>query len=506
MALATPPETPPTTVYMSAADVAERLFSVNLWDTPRSVLNDVFRPHARVAVKACHASSKSHTAAIAILLALYEGGDVLTTAPTWEQVRSVLWGEVHRILQGSVLPVRDWGAVNQTEITMPDGSRALGLSTDVGVRFQGWHARPGSFLLLIADEAPGVRPDIFEAWEGISAGGDVRHLLLGNPVVASGRFYDIFSGDAPGWSRYTIDAFDTPNLRGLTLPDLLALGDDGLSVAERPYLVDRQWVRDRYHEWGTEHPLWQSRVRGQFPQQADDALLSLAWLEDAAKRPATYTPGLSVQAGIDVAGPGDDETVLCVRQGDAILETKAWSDADARGPVVAALKPWLGRGLDRVNVDSAGLGHYFHLALQDAGIPVCPVNVGESPTTDRAKEKYANLRAQVFWSFREWAAEGMLAGLTDRRALAQLAGIRYAHDVKGRIAIEKKDDARKRGVKSPDRAEAVVLAFWSQPQKGLIGDAIARAMGRDHRAGPTIKERIAEKRARLRVLSRGRWR
>jgi hypothetical protein len=197
-----------TATRLPPADVAERLFGVDVWDTPREILASVFSPNSRTAVKACHASSKTHTAAIAIALALYEGADVLTTAPTWEQVKTVLWG---------------------------------------------------------------------------------------------------------------------------TITDLLAYDTGALSLSERPYLVTRQWVLDRYYEWGTDHPLWQSRVRGQFPLQSDDSLLSLAWLEAAANRPAVYAPGLSVQAGVDVAGPGDDETVLCVRQGDAILHLQGWSQS-ASGP------------------------------------------------------------------------------------------------------------------------------------------------------------------------------
>jgi hypothetical protein len=460
---------------MSPADVADRLFGVDMWQTPREILDAVFKPKSRVAVKACHASSKTHTAAIAVALALYEGADVLTTAPTWEQVKSVLWGELHRLLAGSVIPLSEWGAVNQTEIVMPDGAHALGLSTNEGVRFQGWHARPDSFLLIIMDEAPGVRPDIYEGAEGISAGGDVRHLLLGNPVISSGPFFDIFATDAPGWRRFTVDAFDSPNLAGVTLPDLLAMDEADLDVAERPYLVTRRWVRDRYHEWGVDHPSWQSRVRGQFPLQSEDALLSLAWLEAAAAREAVYTPGVAVQAGVDVAGPGDDETVLCVRQGDAILSLKAFAQSDTRGAIIDALRPWATVGLDAVNVDVAGLGHYFALALEDAGLPVVRVNVGESPTDDKAREKYVNLRAQVFWTFREWVAEGMLSGLTDRSAMAQLAGLRYLHDSRGRVQIEKKDDARKRGVKSPDRAEAIALAFWTPPRK-TFGGVLARSM------------------------------
>jgi hypothetical protein len=54
---------------------------------------------------------------------------------------------------------------------------------------------------------------------------------------------------------------------------------------------------------------------------------------------------------------------------------------------------------------------------------------------------------------------GDLAGLTDEKTIAQLTAIRYSHNSRGQIVIESKEDARKRGVKSPDRAEAVMLAF-----------------------------------------------
>lgn len=451
------PSDPP--VRLPASAVAERLFGVDLWETPAAILDAVFAPSARVAVKACHASSKTHTAALAVALALYEGADVLTTAPTWEQVKSVLWGEVHRLLGRSLIPPAEWGAINQTDIAMPGGARALGLSTNEGVRFQGWHARPGSFLLVIFDEAPGVRPDIYEAVEGISAGGDVRHLLLGNPVTASGPFYDLFASAAQGWLRVTIDAFDTPNLRGLGVRDLLSGDEAALDLCPRPYLVARRWVRDRLLEWGEDHPLWQSRVRGRFPLQADDGLISLAWLERAG-RPARHDPTAGpVVAGVDVAGPGEDETVVCVRQGDAILELAAVADADARGAVVDALRPWRHRGLDAVNVDAAGIGHYLARHLEDLGIPVRDVNVGAAPTTDDAKERYKNRKAEYFWHLRGRLRDGDVSGLADRAAVAQLAGIRYAHDARGRVEIERKEDARRRGVASPDRAEAIMLAF-----------------------------------------------
>jgi hypothetical protein len=94
--------------------------------------------------------------------------------------------------------------------------------------------------------------------------------------------------------------------------------------------------------------------------------------------------------------------------------------------------------------------------LKDQGIRVREVNVGERA---RNPEKYVNLKAELYWGLRARAQEGDLAGLTDERAIAQLAGIRYSHNSRGQVVIEPKEQARKRGVKSPDRAEAVMLAF-----------------------------------------------
>jgi phage terminase large subunit len=211
-------------------------------------------------------------------------------------------------------------------------------------------------------------------------------------------------------------------------------------------------VKEKYSEWGPGHPLWESRVLGNFPQQSEDALLSLSWLEQAKLR---ADGDGDVVAGLDVAGPGEDETVLCVRQGPRIILLRSWAHADPRGDVLAALLPLKGR-LKSIHVDVVGIGYYMAQHLRDAGLPVHEVNVGEAP---RDKEKYLNLKAELFWQFRQRAMSGELAGLTDEKSISQLAGIRYSHNNRGQIVIESKADARKRGVKSPDRAEAVILSF-----------------------------------------------
>src|SRR5262249_12856341 len=148
---------------------------------------------------------------------------------------------------------------------------AMGLSTNDGIRFQGFHGN----VLVILDEAPGVLPGIYEAIEGIRAGGNVHVLALGNPTISSGPFYDAFTTNLEGWEQTTISALEAPNLGGLSMEDLLALPESELYHNPWRQLTTRRWVREKYHEWGPGHPLWDARVLGNFPAQSEDALVSL---------------------------------------------------------------------------------------------------------------------------------------------------------------------------------------------------------------------------------------
>src|SRR4029077_15615185 len=112
---------------------------------------------------------------------------------------------------------------------------------------------------------------------------------------------------------------------------------------------------------------------------------------------------------------------------------------------------------------------YFARHLKDHGYPVVDVNVGESA---RDSDRYANLKAEQYWGLRRRFETGDISGPMDERTIGQLAGIRYKHNSRGQVVIESKEDARKRGVKSPDRAEAVMLAFaevqYAEPNIRLL--------------------------------------
>lgn len=462
-------------VIRDPVQYAQGILGHKIWDTPRQIMTALATGRKRkIAVKACHASSKTFTAAELVLwwITAFHDGIVVTTAPTWLQVKRILWAEIAMMSKQSRIQLPE---PNVTSLKISDKRYAIGLSTRDGVKFHGFHGK----VLVIFDEAPGIIGSIFEAVEGIAAGGDVRRLYLGNPLVNSGPFYDCFGIERAQYDCFTISAFNTPNLRGITEETLLKLSEDELDYNPWPFLVTRRWVRDRLVVWGNRHPMYRARVLGEFPDQPPDAVFSIAWMtwaqvewDEDVEGDGPQSQSILVQVGIDVAGPGEAETVIYWRRGGRILGMNAYLDADPRGHLIADLtlirdgETRAGRPMGPVVVDSNGIGYYLALHLYDAGYDVRFANAGAGADDP---DRFVNQRAEMTWGLREWFERVAIRGLVDDLTQAQLCGIRYKVTPGGRTQIESKDDAKKRGVASPDRAEGLMLAFANVPPPSTEG-------------------------------------
>jgi len=459
---------------------ATHVLGVDLWPREIEILRSI-KSHRRTAIKACHAIGKTFTLAVAALwwLARYPEGIILMTSPTQRQVRTQLWTEIHRLVKGAKVP---YPKLNTTELKFRgDNNFAIGFSTNQAENFQGYH---GKYVLIIADEAPGIESGIWDAIAGTMAGGRVHIVMAGNPTAPSGAFFDAFTRDRGLWKCFTIDAFDSPNLKGLNLDQLLCLdsAEGGpLDNNEFSFLVTKRWVYEQHQSWwhGSEgsSPIWLSRVMAQFPQQAQNALIKMSWLE-RAKRRALQNPasdaGLGpLVAGVDVGG-GEAETVVYVcefnRERWKIVRMGAWRVEDTRGQVVSFLNEFRSR-LSIVRVDSIGVGHNFALHLGDCRFPVDPINVAmpcesrpERRDNDPAR-RFVNLKACFYQELADALERDQIEGLIDETTIGQLSGLLYELDSQGRIKIESKEKARARGVPSPDRAEALMLALCKPPQK-----------------------------------------
>jgi hypothetical protein len=132
------------------------------------------------------------------------------------------------------------------------------------------------------------------------------------------------------------------------------------------------------------------------PEQPEDALISLKWLEAAHEPHIFVNDDSELYAGIDVAEGGGDETVCVVStKAGRIVAMRSWH-GDTRGPAIEFLRPYKDRLL-QINYDRAGVGAYFAADFSSFGFRnVNGVNVGE--TTDYP-DRFRNLKAQFYLDY-----------------------------------------------------------------------------------------------------------
>ena len=455
----------------------------NLWRKQAEILRAV-KDHPRVAVRSCNGSGKTFAAACAVLwwlMAFQENAIAITTAPTERQVKEILWREIRKLYRRNRKQIG--GQISQTRLDITPARFALGFSTDSDERFQGFH---GENILFVADEASGVSEEIFEGIEASMTSDRARMLLIGNPTSLTGTFYHAFHSRRALWHNIHISAFDTPNLTGVDIVN--------------PALITPKWVEDAEQNWGRESPMYQIRVLGEFPSEAEDTLVPLRLIEAAVARwkqrraatdpspspsPASgegtaagagwgrpaaisgerqsHLPVDGVEIGVDVARFGSDKTVICVRRGDDVVEIESFARQDTMqtaGRVVDAVRR---HSPAAVRVDEIGVGAGVVDRLRELGTQgVTGVNVAQRASRP---EHFANLRAELYDGLRERFQQGRIAIPDDQALVAELASLKYSFTSSGQVRLEGKEDLRSRGLPSPDRADALMLAFASAARR-----------------------------------------
>ena len=254
---------------ISPVDFAQNVLQVKLWGKQVEILN-ALSSNRRVAVKSGNGVGKGFCAAIAVLWFLYahDQAVVLTTAPTFRQVRDLLWRQIHALHRKTERrnPGVLGGNLLKTRWELDDDRFALGLSSKGADQFQGFHS-PN--ILVIVDEAEGVSEEIFEGIEAVMTSENPRLLLIGNPTTLTGAFRRAFYQERDIYHCVTISVLETPNVAAESVVF--------------PGLVHKFWVEDRKRAWGEDNPIYRSRVLGEFPTQEENTLIPLPHIETATK-------------------------------------------------------------------------------------------------------------------------------------------------------------------------------------------------------------------------------
>ena len=148
--------------------------------------------------------------------------------------------------------------------------------------------------------------------------------------------------------------------------------------------------------------------------------------------------------------------MLLIANSDTVLEMKAYRGLDTMeltGRIVEAHRRWKPQ---RIVVDEIGIGAGVVDRLKELNLPVTGINVGRPA---RQRRLFANLRAEGYWGLYELFNQEAIAIPNDPELAGQLSSLRPGQNSRGQLSIEKKDEMRARGLPSPDKADALMLAF-----------------------------------------------
>jgi phage terminase large subunit len=495
----------------------------NPWSMQATIIQDVFK-YPVVAVKSCNAAGKSDLASDVALtfLVTIPGSIVITTAPTWRQVKDVLWRYIRDKYAKAPIKLSS-KQCKQVGLDLAEDWYAVGLSTKDSEKFFGYHA---DNILVIIDEASGVEEEIYVGVDAVTPNINAHVLAIGNPTNPEGRFYKMFQD--PLVKKHTISVFDTPNFTANGITSLEMLLDlftppagvepiEHMMAMQRklnmpiPALISPATVYRRYIQWGPEHPMWEALIMGEFPSQATTSLIPLGliiksrdvWLQlEAAKknkalgREIEKRPEWNIETsdhmeyGVDIARFGDDSNVIFPRNGGYVQPATSWSKVDTSittSRVIDNIDTGDHKAL--IKVDDTGVGggvtDQLNKALRDDPdsyyYTVVPVNFASGTTNPR---KWFNLRSEMHDKLAQLFKDHKIAIPDDEDLIAELAAIRvqYVGKENNILQVESKQKLKDRLKKSPDRADALVLAFAQSPLiSRRIEETVQQAREREYR-------------------------
>ena len=412
-------------------------------------LEALARGERRISIRSGHGTGKSTASSWAMLwfLLLRFPNKIVVTAPTSGQLFDALFAELKRWI--GELPVE----ISSMLLVKSDRVELLAAPSEAFISARTSRAETPEALagvhsdnvMLVVDEASGVPEQVFEAAAGSMSGHSAVTIMLSNPTRSSGTFFESQTRLAGSWWTRRWSCVDSP-------------------------LVSTEFVDEMRMRYGEESNAFRIRVLGEFPMADDDTIIPFHLIEAATNRDIVLDEGAPVVWGLDVARFGTDKTALAKRQGNVVTEVSRWQGLDlmqTTGRVKAEYDGLPSNLRPReIMVDVIGMGGGVVDRLRELGLPVRGVNVAESPSMG---DTYVNLRAELWFKVRGWLEQRNAKLPKDEQLIAELASIRYAFVSSGKMKAESKDDMKRRGLPSPDIADAVCLTLASDAATAMGG-------------------------------------
>ncbi len=431
------------------------IIGVEPWYYQLDILHDL-ATFPQVAAHTGHGVGKTALGAWALLWFIFTRKDsrVVTSAPTWRQVKDLLWAEVHKWHRKMNLEKMGWVFPYKLLDVRLEVSRewfATGEATDEEEKIEGYHAES---ILYIIDEAKAVSDKILDSMAGGLTTAEARMLLLSTPGESQGKLYRVCvrKAEVGRWKIHHVSAAD---------------------VAEKlnGKQVSKDWVEGRKATWGESSGIYQLRVLGDFVDLTDDRFISPVLVEKAMKLEIKVGTKAKRVLSVDPARFGADRTVICLREGNRVHPLVKIDNMDLVQLTEVVYNEVVSFNPDEIIVDETGLGAGLYdnlLRKKKARNKLSAYNGAASPQDE---DSYLNCRAETYWHLRSLLHEEEVQLPQDELLEGQLTGIKYQYNTYKRhtvIKMESKDDMRRRGMMSPNEADAIVMAFSDE----LIGQDV----------------------------------
>lgn len=325
--------------------------------------------------------------------------------------------------------------------------------------FAGLHCADSTPWYLF-DEASAIPEKIWEVASGGLTDGEPMHFAFGNPTKNSGSFFQCFGAQRHRWITKQIDS-------------------------RTAKMTNKRYIDEMISDFGLDSDRVRVRVLGKFPKAGDMQLIPSDDVVQAMKRgPGRYVGDDPLICGVDLARGGDDNCYIQFRRGQDAVSEKTYRIPGEKSRdsmrVVSMLTTLLDRHKpDAVFVDETGLGGPIADRLTQLGYPVTGVNFGAKADNEK---HYRNKSAEMWAKMRDWICNG--GSIPDDPALeAELTGREYGHNDKDQLVLERKPDMKKRGLPSPDWADALALTFAHPVAPRQRGQMDAALGARDRNTG-----------------------
>lgn len=433
--------------YDKPVEFAEDFLFFIADDKQKEIMESI-RDNKRTAVRSGQGIGKTATISCIIIwyLCTRYNSKIICTAPNITQLYTVMWAEIAKWLQDS--PISNFITHTKTRLYMNGYEKNWFAFPKTATTKEGIAGQHADHLLVIADEASGIKDDILETLLGTITGEENKLLFISNPTRTSGVYYNAFHQNRAMFNCIHVNS-------------------------ENSIRVDRENIYMLAKSYGKDSNVYRVRVLGEFPSQEDDVFIPIEWVERAIAKevePIKYEDVQVIKIGVDVARFGDDESAIVPNINnklDSIFTYKHNKTTTLCGKVIHLVQDYYRDYMNAkiyIIVDEIGVGggvidrlgellETEYKALSDRVI-VIACNVSRPSKS----KKYADMTTFIWGTVRTLLENEEVSIPNDNELIGQLSCRKYEVLSNGKLQVESKKKMKARGLKSPDRADALVLA------------------------------------------------